>query len=184
MIIKILIILPLLAAIFVVVVALRPADFRVARSISVTGPPAVAFAQANDLHKWQEMSPYAKLDPAAKYTFEGPPAGAGASLSWVGNRQVGQGRMSIAESRANELVRMNLEFLKPFIANNTAEFTFQPDGDRTQVTWSMAGRNNFMCKAAGLFMNCDKMIGSQFEEGLANLKVIAEAQAENLQSAR
>lgn len=172
---KIIIALALIAAVFSIIVAFRPGNFRIARSISISAPPAAAFEQVNDLRRWQEMSPYAKLDPGAKYAFDGPPSGAGASLSWEGNNKVGAGKMTILESRPNELVRMSLAFLKPFHVTNTAEFTFAPEGDQTRVTWSLYGKSGFMCKAVGLFMNMDKMCGSQFEEGLADMKRIAEA---------
>lgn len=110
------------------------------------------------------------MDPAAKNSYAGVPSGEGAMFSWAGNNKVGEGRMTLMESRPNELIRIKLEFLKPFQATNTAEFTFQPAGNGTQVTWSMSGRNNFMAKAFVLIMNCDKMIGGEFEKGLANLK--------------
>jgi Polyketide cyclase / dehydrase and lipid transport len=184
MITNILLSLGLIVAVFAIIVALRPDEFRIARSTTIDAPPELAFAQVNDFHRWQQMSPYAKLDPSARYSFDGPQTGPGASLAWSGNGKVGEGRMSIAESRANALVRMNLEFLKPFKANNTAEFTFEPEGERTKVTWSMSGRSGFMCKAMGLFVSVDKMCGAQFEEGLANMKAIAEAQVERLEFAR
>ena len=120
------------------------------------------------------MSPYAKMDPAAQYTYTGPRTGTGATLAWVGNNKVGQGRMTIIESQPNELVRMKLEFFKPFQVTNTAEFSFQEEGEQTKATWSMFGKSKFMCKAIGLFVSMDKMCGSQFEEGLANMKAIAE----------
>ncbi len=179
MIISILIAVAAILAIFTIVVALRPDDFRIARSTSISAPPEAAFAQVNDLHRWQEMSPFAKLDPDAKYTFEGPRTGIGASLAWTGNSKVGEGRLTIIESRPNELVRMKLEFLKPFKVTNTANFTFQKEGAQTKATWSMFGKSKFTCKAMGLFMNMDKMCGSQFEEGLANMKTIAESETEN-----
>ncbi len=175
MLIKILITLAIIVVVFVVIVALRPDEFRVARSAKMSASPAAVFAQVNDLHKWQEFSPWAKMDPAAKTTFEGPPSGAGAVFTWAGNKQIGEGRMTIIESRPSELIRFKLDFLKPFEATNIAEFTFKPEGDQTLVTWSMSGKNNFMFKAVGLFMNCDKMVGDQFEEGLANLKAIVES---------
>ena len=95
-------------------------------------------------------------------------------MSWVGNNKIGEGKMTITESRMGERIRFNLEFLKPFKANNTAEFLFKPQGNQTAVTWSMSGKSNFMFKAVGLFMDCDKMVGSQFEQGLAQLKSVAE----------
>ena len=94
----------------------------------------VVFENINDLHKWEAWSPWAKMDPNAKNMFSGPPEGKGASMAWAGNNKVGEGRMTIADSRPNEAIRMNLEFLKPFKANNVAEFTFKPEGDQTVVT--------------------------------------------------
>ena len=129
----------------------------------------------NDLHHWQAWSPWGKIDPAMKETFAGAPAGVGAIYTWSGNSQVGEGRMTITESRPNELIRFNLEFLKPFKATNITEFTFKSDGNQTSVSWSMAGKKNFMFKAMGLFMDSDKMVGGDFERGLADLKSVAEA---------
>src|SRR5207245_1627915 len=111
------------------------------------------------------------------YTFAGPSAGIGASLAWAGNSEAGAGCMTITESRPNELVRMKLEFLRPFVSTNTVEFTFRQTGDQTAVTWAMFGQNKFIGKAMGLIMNMDKMIGKEFENGLANLKTLAEAAA-------
>ena len=173
---KILIAVAILIVVLVIVVVLQPSEFRVTRTATVSAPPEVVFDQVNDLHKYQTWSPFAKVDPAMKTTLEGPQAGTGAVLGWAGNSKAGEGRMTLTESRPNELVRFNLEFFKPFKATNIAEFTFKPEGDQTVVTWSMTGKNNFMFKAVGLFMNCDKMVGGMFEEGLANLKTIAEAE--------
>jgi hypothetical protein len=160
---------------FVVLVALQPADFRITRTATMAAPAADVFAQVNDFHKWDAWSPWAKLDPAMKKTHEGAAAGTGAIYSWVGNKQVGEGRMTMTESRPNELVLIKLEFIKPFTATNTAEFTFKPEGDRTVVTWSMTGKRNFMFKAVGLFMNMDRLIGGDFEKGLAAMRGIVEA---------
>ncbi|HEX4644944.1 MAG TPA: SRPBCC family protein [Verrucomicrobiae bacterium] len=175
MLIKILVALVVIAVVFIVIVAMRPSDFRVTRSTVISAGPAAIFAEVNDLHRWQAWSPWEKIDPALKRTYDGPPAGTGAIYSWVGNNKVGEGRMTVTESRPPELVRFRLEFLKPFKATNMAEFTFKPEGARTVVTWSMTGKYNFVMKAAGLFMNCEKMVGGEFEKGLANLKSIAEA---------
>ena len=109
-----------------------------------------------------------------KTTFAGAPAGTGAIYSWSGNNDVGEGRMTLTESRPNELVRINLEFIKPFAGTNTTEFVFKPEADKTMVSWTMFGTNNFMAKAFGLFMDMDKMIGADFEKGLAQLKSVAE----------
>lgn len=166
-------------AVFLIVAALQPADFRISRSATIAAATPVVFEQVNDLHKWNAWSPWARLDPNAKNTFEGPPAGVGATFAWAGNNEVGEGRMTITDSKPNEFILMKLEFIKPFAATNTTEFTFKPEGDRTAVTWSMSGRNNFMGKCMSLIMNCDKMVGGQFDQGLANLKAIVEIRKGN-----
>ena len=172
---KILIALAAIVVVFVVVVAMQPSEFRVVRSAKISAPAPAVFAQVNDFHKWEAWSPWAELDPAAKNSFEGPSAGTGAIFRWAGNKEVGEGGMTITESRPSDLIRIKLEFLKPFEATNTTEFTFRPEGDQTAVTWSMAGKNNFIAKAMCLFMNMDKMVGGQFEKGLASIKSIVEA---------
>lgn len=169
--------LAVILIVLAIVIATRPDEFRVSRSAVISAPPATVFTHVNDLHKWNAWSPWAKLDPAARESFEGPPAGTGAVMKWAGNNQVGEGSMTITESRPNELIRFKLDFLKPFAATSTAEFSFKPEGDTTTVTWSMAGHNNFIAKAIGLFMDCDKMVGGQFEQGLAQMKSVAEATA-------
>ena len=169
--------LAIIVVVFVVVAALQPSAFRVARSTTIAAPPAVIFGHVNDLHKFQVWSPWAKIDPNSKIVYDGPQEGTGAKFSWAGNKEVGEGAMTVTDSRPGDLVQFRLDFKKPFEATNTAEFTFKPDGDRTAVTWAMSGKNNFMFKAVGLFMNCDKMIGGQFEKGLADLKTLAEAEA-------
>ena len=178
MITPILIGLAAIIALFVIIVALRPSDFRVTRSAAIAAPSEAVFAQVNDLHKFQDWSPWAKLDPDARTAYEGPDAGIGAAFAWAGNCKIGEGRMTITDSRPNERVRFKLEFMKPFKGNSNAEFTFKPDGGQTVVTWTMSGNNsNFMCKLMGLFMNCDKMVGGQFEKGLAQMKSLVEAAA-------
>jgi uncharacterized protein YndB with AHSA1/START domain len=171
---KILIALAVLIVIFVIVVATRPAEFRVARSTTISAPPSAVFEQVNDLKKWKPWSPWEKMDPNMKQTYEGPPSGVGATSSWVGNNEVGEGRMTITESRPNELVRFKLDFIKPFAGTSTAEFTFKPEGNQTVVTWSMSGQNNFIAKAVHLFIDCDKMIGGNFEQGLSGMKSMVE----------
>lgn len=159
---------------FAVFVASRPPEFSVTRSMVMSAPAATVFEQVNDFRRWQAWSPWAKLDPNAKETFEGPEAGTGAAFAWAGNNQVGEGRMTITESRPGEQIVMRLEFIKPFKAVNTTEFTFRSQGAQTLVTWTMSGKNNFIGKAMSLLMNCDKMIGGQFEKGLAQLKSVVE----------
>lgn len=174
---KILLALVLVVIVFAVVVVMQPADFKVERSATIAAPAAVVFSQVNDLHKWEAWSPWAKLDPSAKATYAGPDSGKGAKHSWAGNGDVGEGTMTIVESRPNELVGIKLEFLKPFAATNDVAFTFKPDGDLTLVTWTMTGKNNFIAKAMHLFIDCDKMIGGFFDQGLNSMKTIAESQA-------
>ena len=177
MLMKILIAIALIVVAFVIVVAMQPSEFRVVRTATMSAPAPAVFAQVNDFHNWEAWSPWAKLDPAMKKTYEGAPAGTGAIYTWAGNNQVGEGRTTITESRPSDLIKMELEFVKPFAATNTVEFTFKPEGDQTAVTWSMAGKSNFMGKAVGLFMNVDKMVGGDFEKGLASLKAVTEVAA-------
>jgi hypothetical protein len=172
---KILIALAVIVIVFVVIVALQPSEFRVARTAAISAPPPAVFAQVNDFHNWEAWSPWAKLDPAAKNSFEGPSAGIGAIFKWSGNNEVGEGRMTITESRPSDLIKIKLDFTKPFEATNTTEFTFKPEGNQTMVTWSMFGTNNFIAKAFCLFNSMDKMIGGQFEKGLAQMKSVAES---------
>lgn len=160
---------------FVIVVSMQPAEFLISRSATIDAPVPVVFAQVNDFHNWEAWSPWSKLDPNSKAIYEGEPSGKGAIFRWAGNNQVGEGRQTIIESRTNQLIQIKLEFLKPFKATNTAEFTFKPLGEQTLVRWSMAGDNNFVGKAMSLFMNCDKMVGDQFEKGLAQLNEVAKA---------
>jgi hypothetical protein len=162
---------------FGVYVALLPSTFRIERSAIVVAPQAAAFAEVNDLRKWQEWSPWAKLDPQSKATFEGPQAGEGAIFRWDGNAEVGKGTMTVVESKPDERVRLRLDFEQPWPATSTAEFTFKPDGPRTIVTWAMFGEQGFFEKAVCVFMNPDKMVGGQFEKGLASLKQIVESKA-------
>ena len=168
-----LVILVILAAL-AFVISRRPDDFTVTRKAAIAAPAADVFAQVNDFHNWQNWSPWAKIDPNAKNTYSGPAAGTGAGFAWEGNGKIGAGNMTITESRAPELIRMRLEFLKPFKAVNATEFTFTPEGGKTLVSWTMAGKANFMSKAMGLFMDCDKMVGKQFDQGLAQIAAIVE----------
>ena len=164
-----------IAVLFIIVFAGQPDEFKVTRSTKVNGRPEIIFPHVNDFHKWEAWSPWAKMDPACKNSFAGPSAGAGAIFSWAGNRKVGEGRMTILESQATEYIRLKLEFIKPFPATNTAEFSFQSKAGQTVLTWTMSGRNNLMGKAFGLFVNCEKMVGGDFEKGLAAIKSVAES---------
>ncbi|HET8532372.1 MAG TPA: SRPBCC family protein [Methylomirabilota bacterium] len=172
---KILVALAVVVAGLAVVIALQPSDFRVSRTTTIAAPAPVVFAQVNDFHNWTAWSPWAKLDPSMKQTYEGAPAGTGAIYTWVGNREVGEGRMTVVESRPSDLIRVKLDFVKPLAGTSVAEFTFRPEGDRTAVTWTMTGEKNFVAKAIHLVLSMDRMIGDQFEKGLAAMKTMAEA---------
>ncbi len=174
---KILLGLAAVIVVLLIVIVTRPEDFRLTRSATMAAPPNVVFDQVNDFHKWDAWSPWAKLDPNCKVTFDGPASGKGAGFAWAGNNEVGEGRQTIVESRPGELVRIKLEFLKPFAANNDVEFTFKPEGAGTKVTWVMSGKNNFIGKAFSLVMDCETMLGPTFEKGLASMKAVVEAPA-------
>lgn len=166
--------LVIIGLLLLVIIAGRPDEFTVLRSIKIAVPPEKVFPHVNELKKWDAWSPWAKIDPNCKMTYIGPPAGVEASYSWAGNTKVGEGKLTIIESAPRSLIRLRLEFLKPFKATNTAEFKFTPEGGETLVTWSMTGKNNFFFKVFGLFMDCDTMVGKDFEKGLASLKGVAE----------
>ncbi|AEG00528.1 SRPBCC family protein [Methylomonas methanica] len=172
---ELIMILAVVAVLFVLIVSRRPADFQVVRSAVMAAPAPLVFEQVNNLKKWDAWSPWAKLDPNAHNAFEGPEAGVGAVMRWAGNNKIGEGSMTIVDSLPGEFIRFKLAFLKPFKATNTAEFTFKAEGDQTLVTWRMFGSNNFIGKAMSLFMNCDAMVGGQFEQGLTAMKAIVEA---------
>ncbi|HTE36653.1 MAG TPA: SRPBCC family protein [Reyranella sp.] len=151
-----------------------PASFTVKRSLDIRAPADRLFPQIADFNAWPAWSPYEKRDPAMKRRFSGKPSGVGAIYEWDGNRNVGQGRMEILELTQPSKMRIDLQFMKPFKAHNVAEFTLEPRGQNTNVTWAMYGPVTFMSRVMGLFINMDKMIGKDFEAGLQNLKAIAE----------
>jgi hypothetical protein len=177
---KVLLGLAAVIVVLAVIVAMQPDDFRVTRTATIDAPAGEVFAQVNDLHNWQAWSPWAKLDPNAENSFEGPPEGEGAAFKWSGNDQIGEGKMTITESRPNELVRFKLEFVRPMEDTGNSEFVLQPKGDQTTVQWSMYGKQNYVCKALCTFgiLNMDKMLGAQFEEGLANMKQVVESKSD------
>ena len=172
--IPILLALAIVVILLIVFVAGQPDEFKLSRSAIISAPPEKIFPHVNELKKWDAWSPWAKLDPHAKNTFEGPAAGGGAAMAWSGNKKVGEGRMTITASHPHQLIGFRLEFVRPFKTTNTAEFEFKPSGAGTVVVWSMAGKSNFFFKVFGLFLNCDEMAGKDFEKGLANLKAVAE----------
>lgn len=175
MLVPIVVVLAAAILLLIVVVAMRPNELRVTRSASMSAPPSAIFPLINDLRAWDAWSPWAKMDPNAKNTFEGPPSGPGAKFHWAGNKNVGEGQMTILECRPNDYIKILLEFFKPMKGVNTVEFDFQPKGNQTLVTWTMFGPQGFMGKLFGLFMNMDKMLGGEFDKGLASIKGIVES---------
>jgi uncharacterized protein YndB with AHSA1/START domain len=154
--------------------ATKPNAFRIERSATIDAPPEKVFALINDLPSWVTWSPFERLDPALKRTYSGPSAGVGATYAWEGNNQAGKGRMEIAESSPPSKVLIKLDFDQPFEAHNIAEFTLEPKGDSTIVTWAMHGPSPYVMKVMTLFFSMDDMVGKEFETGLANLKTVAE----------
>ena len=158
----------------IVIVAVQPSAYRIERTAQIAAPQADLFSRVNDFHKWDAWSPWAKLDPAAKITFAGPESGQGAVMNWAGNDKVGEGKLTIVESRPSDLVTIEVDFIKPFAGTNTSQFEFEPEGDQTIVTWTMSGERNFIAKAFCLVMNGEKMMGDDMEKGLAQMKSVAE----------
>lgn len=171
------IIVPLVVVLVValaVFVQTRPARFHIERSATIRAPSATIFPHINDFHRWTAWSPWERIDPALQRVFDGPPSGVGARYRWVGNNKVGAGSMRITESTPDRRIGVALEFIKPFKASNSATFTLVPDAGGTRVTWAMDGENTVVSKLTGLFMSMDRMIGGEFEKGLASLKNVAE----------
>ena len=156
-------------------VAMMPGHFRITRSTLIAAPPSVVFDQVNNFQKWEAWSPWAKTDPSAKISFSGPESGVGTVFRWDGNNEVGAGSMTILESKPGDRIEIALVFTKPFVATNQTEFTFRPEGDQTHVVWTMSGNNNFVGKVISLFMDCEKLIGADFDKGLAAMKSVIEA---------
>ncbi len=162
-------------AIIVAYASTRPSDFHIERVQRIEASSATVYAQIEDMHAWAAWSPWEKLDPTMKRSFSGAPKGVGAIYEWEGNKDVGQGRMTITEAVPGARIVQKLEFIKPFEATNKTMFAIAPDGDKAvKLTWSMDGHNNLGMKVFGLFMNMDKQVGGDFEKGLASIKAIAE----------
>ena len=154
--------------------ATQPDTFRVQRSAHMNAPPEKVFSLVNNLQSWAAWSPWEKIDPAMKRTYGGAASGQGAWYEWEGNREVGKGRMEITKASPPSQVVIKLDFIEPFEAHNTAEFTLEDKGGSTNVTWAMHGPNPYMAKVIHLVVNMDSMVGKQFEAGLANLKTLVE----------
>ena len=170
------IVLAIAIAIVLILAAAKPDTFSVRRAATVRAPAEKIFPLINDFHRWGTWSPYENRDPAMKRSYSGPANGVGAVYGWDGNNNVGAGRMEILDASAPAKIVIKLDFFKPFEGHNTAEFTMLPQGDATNVTWVMHGPASFMSKLMQVFMNLDRMIGKDFETGLANLKRLTENQ--------
>jgi hypothetical protein len=166
----------LLVVVAVLVLAnMQPDTFTYSRQISISSAPSSVLKFIIDFHKWDLWSPWAKLDPSCKNIFEGPPEGKGAILRWDGNKKVGAGMMTITDVQPPKLVRIQLQFFRPFPAINQVEFALRGENMGTRVTWTMTGQNTYMSKLMGMLINCKRMIEKQFDQGLAAMKAAAEA---------
>lgn len=170
----ILVIVCLMVVALLIVAATKPDSFHVSRSATIHAPPPAVYALVDDFHHWPSWSPWENLDPEMQRTYGGPSSGVGAFYEWDGNRKAGQGRMEIVEAVPAERLGIRLDFLRPWKSTNQVEFEMVDLGEATQVTWSMSGPNSFIGKVMSVFMSMDGLIGKDYEEGLANLKSIAE----------
>lgn len=161
-------------AVILILAATKPDNFVIQRSLAIKAPPGKIYPLIADFHRWTAWSPYEKLDPSLQRTFSGAETGRGAIYEWSGNKKAGKGRMEIIEAKEPHDIVIQLDFIEPFAAHNTAEFTLTPNGDSTIATWAMRGTSPFVAKIMQVFFNMDKMIGPDFETGLANLKAAAE----------
>jgi carbon monoxide dehydrogenase subunit G len=171
---NIVIVIVVLIAGVLIYAATRPDTFRVERSTTISAPADRIFELINDFHRWTAWSPWETIDPALKRTYGGNESGLGSTYEWLGNNQVGQGRMEISESTPPTKIVIKLDFIKPFEAHNIAEFTLVPNGNETKVNWAMHGPSPYVAKVMGVFVSMDRMVGKDFEKGLANLKAAAE----------
>ncbi len=160
-----------LVVLVLVLAATRPKSFRVERSLTLHASREAVLAQLQDFHRWADWSPWEKIDPSMQRSYSGAPSGAGAVYAWTSTGRAGAGRMEIRQIEA-ERVLIQLDFSKPFVAHNTAEFRLQRQGEVTLVNWAMFGPSPFVSRLMGLFFNMDKMIGRDFEKGLANLQAV------------
>ena len=150
--------------------------YTVERRETISAAPAELFTRVGNLERWDDFSPWAELDPDMDKTYTGDPTEVGAKYHWSGNRKVGEGEMTITDTAADERVVIDLRFIKPFRSESETQISLRPTGDATEVTWSMTGEKTFMVKLMGLFgRTMDKMVGPDFEKGLAKLKRISEA---------
>jgi uncharacterized protein YndB with AHSA1/START domain len=163
----------LLAAVLIYA-ATRPNNFRVERATNISAPPEKIFPLINDFHRWEDWSPWEKVDPALRRTYSGADSGKGAVYRWSGNKEIGEGRMEIVDASPPSRILLKLDFIKPFEAHNLVEFTLDDRGGSTRLTQAMYGPSPYISKLMGLFFSMDKMVGEKYEEGLAELKALAE----------
>jgi uncharacterized protein YndB with AHSA1/START domain len=163
-----------LAVVLAGLVVAVPDDYEITRSATIDAPPAAVFANVNDFHKWDAWNPWKKLDPAAKITIEGPTTGIGAIYQWAGNDNMGEGKMTILDNKPDERIKIKLEFIKPLKEEADTVFSFKPDGNKTLVTWTMKGKHDIPTKIICVLIGVNKIVGDQFDEGLASLKKTVE----------
>jgi hypothetical protein len=168
------VVLAIAVAVVLILAARKPATFNFSRTTSVIAPPDRIFPLIDDFRRWESWSPYENRDSAMKRSYGGAASGKGAIYAWEGNKNIGTGRMEIIDAAAPSKILIKLVFFKPFEAHNTAEFTMVPHGDATSVTWAMHGPASLMSKLMQVFVDLDRMVGKDFETGLANLKRLAE----------
>jgi uncharacterized protein YndB with AHSA1/START domain len=148
--------------------------YSVERSVRIDAPPERIYAQIADFHNWTNWSPWEQTDPQLERSYSGAEAGPGAVYGWSGNRKAGQGRMEITDAAEPSRVHIDVTFEKPFKSRSNALFTISPDVYGSLVTWTMTGKKTLMTKAMGIFTSMDKLIGPDFEKGLATLKATTE----------
>ncbi len=174
MLLTIVLVIVVALTIFLAIAATKPNTFRVERRIVVSAPPEKIWPFIVDFHRWGVWSPWERKDPNMKRTYTGPESGVGAKYAWAGNKNIGEGHMEVLEAIPGKTA-IKLDFIKPFEGHNVAEFIYEPRGGDTEVIWAMTGPVPFMGKIMHTIINMDKMIGKDFEEGLAKLKVAAES---------
>ena len=172
----VLIVVLVLLGAFVFYVSIQPGEFNYSRKTTVNASAEKTFSQINDFHNWKGWSPWANIDPSMKLDITGAPAGVGAVYHWSGNGKAGEGIMKLVESKELAMVKIEIQFIKPFAANNVALFTLTPSGTGgTEVVWGMSGKRPFIIKLMGIFLDMENLIGKDFEKGLASLKKVVEA---------
>ena len=153
--------------------ATRPDTFSIARSTRIQAPPERVWALIQDLKGFNRWNPWERKDPG-KGQYGATTAGPGASYAWASDK-LGAGSMTVTAATPAKQVTLRLDFVAPMKATHIAEFTLQPDGTATQVTWAMSGQNNYVSKLMQIFFSMERMVGDDFAAGLANLKALAEA---------